>query len=567
MSIKTFACMFLFITLAAANPCDAPAATIALLKNAGACMGCHNAKDMFIVFGNKEKMSVTVSERAFSNTVHAALNCTDCHRTISLEGHPGKVIGSKNAFLREASAACRSCHSDDKVKAKPHHAYMAERADTPPCTECHGSHGVLSVARWKATLRGHEYCLTCHSRTISKTVGTSERLSLRIDQADQTSSVHNKHDCSDCHTEYTADTHPVKTFADARTRSIVISGVCAKCHEDKHTAVRGSMHYNLSFRVGETLVSRGRPEAPVCTDCHGFHTVGAKETYETLSGIPCRKCHENIFAIYAKSVHGMAKARGEHRAPLCASCHFAHEINFTAMSDKIKAACLGCHEGIEAVHGRWLPNAELHLAAVACAACHAPSTEKGIYLQLIDEKTGRPVPVDQMLQVLGITGEELSGQLDAHGQGLDSYELAYLLRRLNLKGAGAKISFLGKMDVMKYSEAHQLSLKKYAVRKCEDCHSPASNFFKKVTLAVVKTDGGIDRYRTQTDVLKSIFLTESSKQFYALGGTRIAFLDWAGIFIVFCGLMFPVVHVTLRIFTAPVRRAKKADEAEKGKKS
>lgn len=566
MTIRTLIYMTFLMALSVALPGFPEAARPPVLENAGACLGCHDSKDMIMVLGNKEKMSVSVTEREFDNTVHRNLSCTDCHQ-VSIEKHPGRVVESKKAFAKEASAACRTCHDDKQLKAKPHHAHMAEKTDVPLCTECHGGHGVLGITQWKSALPGKEYCMTCHRQAISKTVGASEKLSLLIDPADQASSVHNGHDCSDCHDEYTRTSHPVKTFEDARMRSVAVSGICARCHGDKQAEVKGSMHYNLSFRVGETLVSRGKPAAPVCTDCHGFHTVGLKKTYETLSGVPCRKCHENIFAIYSKSVHGAAKARGEHQAPLCSSCHFAHEISFTAMTDKIKSACLGCHKGVEALHTKWLPNAELHLGAVACAACHAPASEKGIYLQLIDEKTGQALPLDQILELLGVTGAELSERLNAHGQGLDSYELAYLLRQLNVKGAGASISYLGKMDVVKYSSAHQLSLKQNAVRKCEDCHSPESKFFKKVTLAVVKTDGSFDRYSAQPDVLKSIFLPLSSKRFYALGGTRVALLDWAGIFIVFCGLMFPVVHIAARVFTAPLRRARKAEDSKKGTQS
>ncbi len=565
------ALLFLIFSITAAEVLVLPglsaAAKLPVIENAGACMGCHDSREAAVVFKNKEKMSVFVTESDFRNTVHGPLNCTDCHQQVSLETHPGRVIERKGAFAKEASGACRTCHQDDQLKAKPNHAYMVEKAGAPLCAECHGGHNVRRISEWKSSLRGKEYCMTCHRQNISKTLGSGEKLSLHIDPSNLAASVHNKHECSDCHVEYTRDSHPVKTFADSREHSISVAGICRRCHAEKDVLIKGSSHYNLSFQVGETLVGKGNPKAPVCTDCHGFHTVGPKTTYEILSGVPCRKCHEDIFKVYAKSVHGMAKEKGEHRAPLCASCHFAHEINFTAMTDKIKGACLGCHKGVEGLHKKWLPNAELHLNAVACAACHAPASEKGISLQLIDEKTGKPFTREQILQLLGDTGEELSLRLDAHGQGLDSYELSYIVRQLNERGAGAKVTYLGKMDIMKYSEAHQLSLKKNAIRECESCHSRDSKFFKRVTLAVIRADGGMDRYPAQSDVLTSIISTLSSKQFYVLGGTRVALLDYAGIFVVICGLLFPVAHITLRVLTAPLRRAGKSEGSKKGERS
>ncbi len=537
-----------------------------VLENAGACIACHDSKDLALSFKNGEKMSVFVSSNDFSKTVHSALSCTDCHQKVSLDSHPGRVIESRGAFAKEASGACRNCHADNQLKAKANHAYMVEKADAPLCAGCHGAHNVRRITDWKSSLRGKEYCLTCHRQSISKILGSGERLSLLIDPDNLASSVHNKHDCSDCHAEYTRDSHPVKTFSDRREHSISVSEICGKCHEDKYASQRGSIHYNLSFHVGGTFVRRGNPKAPVCTDCHGFHAVGPKTTYETLSGIPCRKCHEDIFVIYAQSVHGMARAKGEHRAPLCASCHFAHEIKFTAMTDKIKAACLGCHKGVEGAHKKWLPNSELHLRVVACAACHAPASGKGIYLQLVDQKTGEPFTREQILPLLGTSSEELSKRLNAHGQGLDSYELSYILKQLNERGAGARVTYLGRMDVNKYSEAHQLSLKKNAISECESCHSKDSKFLKRVTLAVVKTEGGMERYTLEPDVLTSIFSTLSSRQFYVLGGTRVALLDWAGLFIVCCALLVPIAHVTIRVLTAPLRKKRKSEGSEKGGK-
>ena len=537
-----------------------------VLENAGACMACHASKDLVISFKDKEKMSVFVSPDDFIKTVHSALSCTDCHQKVSLESHPGRVLESRSAFAKEASGACRNCHADSQLKAKANHAYMAEKADAPLCAVCHGAHNVRRISEWKSSLRGKEYCLTCHRQSISKTLRSGERLSLLIDPANLASSVHNKHDCSDCHAEYNRDSHPVKTFFDSREHSVSVSEICGKCHADKYTSLRGSIHYNLSFHVGGTLVSKGNPKAPVCTDCHGFHAVGPKTTYETLSGVPCRKCHEDIFNIYAASVHGMSRAKGEHRAPMCSSCHFAHEIKFTAMTDKIKAACLGCHKGVEGEHKKWLPNAELHLSVIACAACHAPASEKGIYLQLVDQKTGEPFTREQILPLLGTSSEELSRRLNAHGQGLDSYELSYILKQLNERGAGARVTYLGRMDVNKYSEAHRLSLKKNAISECESCHRKDSKFLKRVTLAIIKTEGGMERYTLEPDVLTSVFSMLSSRQFYLLGGTRIALLDWAGIFIVFCGLLFPIAHVTIRVLTAPLRKKGKSERSERGER-
>lgn len=546
------------MTLLLALPELASAKKTDILENSSMCMGCHSSPDFTKTFKSKEKMSVLVNEKDFKSTVHRFLSCTDCHQSISLDNHPGSAdaYGSKNAFVLAVASACRNCHSEAQLKAKPNHGFIANKTNAPPCTVCHGAHTVKRISEWKPTLSSNnQYCLTCHSQKLSKQQKNGETLSLSIDPTLLAASVHNKHNCSDCHVEFSMTSHPVKQFDSNRTHSIAVSSACKKCHADKHKAVSESIHAKM--------ISEGNLKAPVCTDCHGFHTVGPKATYETMSGVPCRKCHEDIFKIYSKSVHGMARTKGTHNAPLCSSCHFAHEVKVTSMTEKIKGACLGCHKDAEAKHTKWLPNASLHLSAISCAACHSPGSGKGIYLRLYDQETGKPFTEEQMLKILGTTYEGLSNKIDPHGDGIESAELWSLVSKMNEKGTNAKVTFMGRMDVSTGSEAHQLSFKKNAVKECENCHSQESDFFKNVTVAVVKADGRITRHKAKPEVLGSMFSLLSLKQFYVLGSTRLKGLDWLGILMVFGGMSFPLAHITLRVLTSPIREAKRLNKMRK----
>ena len=535
---------------------------LAAAEDPGPCLSCHGTDGQFMQFKNQERVSVFVRANEIDKSVHRSQPCTGCHGDISMQDHPGRKFGSRNEFIQKTARACRTCHADDQLAAKPNHAFTVKSADAPPCTACHGAHQVRKISSLKASLSGNDYCLYCHRLKLSKTHTSGEVLSLQIDRANLSASVHNKHACNDCHVGFSRDAHPQVISSAGREHTIVVSDACKKCHENKAAQVKGSIHYNLSFRFGDALITRGNLKAPVCTDCHGFHTVGPKDSYETISGAPCRKCHEDIFGIFGKSVHGMAKARGEHKAPLCSSCHFAHEIGFTAMTDKMKSACLGCHKGAEALHEKWLPNAELHLSVIACAACHAPMSGKGIYLQFIDRASGAPISEEQVLELLGTDSSTLAERLNAHAEGIDSAELSFILKQLNTKGAEAGISYIGRMDVSKYSEAHQLSIKKNAIRECESCHSKDSMFFKNVTLAIIKADGSIARFRAQPSFLGSINSAGTVRQFYVLGGTRLTILDWLGIMMVFCSVLAPIVHTSVRAATVSRRRAKTAPAHE-----
>ncbi len=282
--------------------------------------------------------------------------------------------------------------------------------------------------------------------------------------------------------------------------------------------------------------------------------------YNTLSGVPCRRCHENVFNVYSKSVHGVARKNGEHKAPLCSSCHFAHEVSVTAMTEKIKEACLGCHEEAEAAHDEWLVNSALHLSVVSCATCHSPDSGRGVYLRLYDQNTGKPFTEEQILGILGTDYEGLSQRMDAHGDGIDSYELWNIVKLINGSGADARVTFFGRMDVSNGLEAHQISLKNNAVKECERCHQANSDFFKSVTVAVIKADGRVTRYNAKPEVLGSMISLLSLKQFYVLGSTRLKVLDWIGILMVVGGMCVPIGHVTLRILTSPVREAKRLNK-------
>lgn len=544
------------LTLLLALPEYAVAKKTPLSEDAAMCLSCHATKGMEMVFGNKEKMSVFVNAEEFGNSVHGSLGCTDCHQKISMSDHPGQTVLSRSAFALEAGKACRMCHSDEQLKAKPNHAFIANKTNAPPCTQCHGFHAIRRVKEWKPALAINEYCMACHSKNISKSHLNGERLSLHIEPSLLSSSVHNRHACNDCHLEFSRSSHPVKTFGSSREHSIKVSEACRKCHADKQKAVNESIHFKL--------ISEGNLEAPVCTDCHGFHTVGPKATYETMSGVPCKKCHDAIFGIYAKSVHGLAKTNGEHRAPICSSCHFAHDVSIANMADRIKNACLGCHKGVETVHEKWLPNSGLHLSVVACAACHSPNSGRGISLRLYDQNTGKPFTEEQIIKLLGTKYQGLSDKMSAHGEGINSDDLWSIVSQLNEKGAQAKVTFLGRMQVNEGSESHMLSLKKNALRECESCHTSGSNFFKSVTVAIVKADGRLTEYKVRPEVLGSVMSVASLRHFYVLGSTRLKVLDWIGVLMIFGGMSVPILHIVVRILTSPIREAKRMNRMRKG---
>lgn len=395
---------------------------------------------------------------------------------------------------------------------------------------------MAATASEKPAQTGDAKCLKCHSKNPKKTLEDGEILSLHVELTELADSVHSGIGCTDCHTAIAGKKHPArKPIGSKREFSLAQSQNCRGCHAEKFDQYEGSIH--------ASLVKAGNTSAPMCKDCHGAHAVQPMDTDGSESGLPCKGCHEDIYAAYTQSVHGKARTEGNVirpgnvHAPACADCHQAHEVTAVAAGDRLKTVCMGCHEGVLLAHDQWLPNAALHLDVVSCAACHAPLAERGIDLELYHElTTGAPAGQMDRTQAMG----KRMSTTDADGDGLDAQELSKLARKSSQTGRAEDMALRGRMKVRSGVEAHQLAIKSSAVRNCDSCHQEGSEAFGNVTVSVSRPDGGTERYPADSDLLGSVV---SVSDFYAIGGTRIKLLDGLLILGLIGGLAIPIVHL------------------------
>jgi cytochrome b subunit of formate dehydrogenase len=82
---------------------------------------------------------------------------------------------------------------------------------------------------------------------------------------------------------------------------------------------------------GKAFKEKGLASSAECTDCHGSHDLSSPSNPASKifwSNVPqtCGKCHENVLKTYSRSVHGKAAAAGKRDAPVCTSCHGEHTI-------------------------------------------------------------------------------------------------------------------------------------------------------------------------------------------------------------------------------------------------
>ena len=192
------------------------------------------------------------------------------------------------------------------------------------------------------TQETENYCLTCHGDpTIPDLVlPNGDTVSLYIDREILAESVHSPAgiECEACHTDIKTFPHPEIEYQSARELSRSTYLACQKCHANNYTLTLDSIH----ARAAEA----GNLDAPICTDCHGAHEVQVPDEPRTNVSQTCGTCHDEIYAQYQQSVHGTALSEGNPDVPVCTNCHGVHSIE-DPRTEQFRIAepemCAGCH--------------------------------------------------------------------------------------------------------------------------------------------------------------------------------------------------------------------------------
>jgi cytochrome b subunit of formate dehydrogenase len=166
-------------------------------------------------------------------------------------------------------------------------------------------------------------------------------------------------ECTDCH-----GAHEILPASDTKSpiSKASIPGTCGKCHSEIENTFNQSIH-------GQAI-ARGNQLAPVCTDCHGIHSIkspvnpNSPVSEQNLSRDTCARCHEGVrlsqeFGVpgnrvnsYFDSYHGLAAEGGSVVAANCSSCHGVHDIlpssdpRSTINKANLDATCGKCHKGV-----------------------------------------------------------------------------------------------------------------------------------------------------------------------------------------------------------------------------
>ncbi|MFC1987560.1 cytochrome c3 family protein [Chloroflexota bacterium] len=279
---------------------------------------------------------------------------------------------------------CLTCHGTGGVKPIPSdHASFEEGS----CLSCHSLSAEPSA---EESLAENDYCLSCHGQPgLSMTFANGEKLPLYVDSGVFAASIHgDKLLCADCHSSITTYPHPEIEFSGQREYNVAQYELCKRCHFANYTKTLDSVHFQV--------LSSGNLNAPLCTDCHGAHNVGLPSHPEAKISQTCSDCHQNIYEVYADSVHGKALiGENNYDVPVCTDCHAAHTIEdprtaaFRLESVELCSKCHGNKElmqkyglstnvvksYLEDFHGRYVAligaqGKDIPVREAVCTDCH-----------------------------------------------------------------------------------------------------------------------------------------------------------------------------------------------------
>jgi cytochrome b subunit of formate dehydrogenase/DnaJ-class molecular chaperone len=329
----------------------------------GKCLECHSDQDLTQELPDGKVRSIFTDHSILRSSVHGQLDCADCHGDLTAE-HPDDEVPAQ-------PVDCAACHEEQvDVHAKSIHGASRTMGASAAasCTDCHGQHDMLSASNPNSPtfkLNLARTCAKCHSNP-----GISEEYRMRFpDVAHQyQDSIHGRGvlekglvvapSCTDCH-----GVHDIRRSIDrnAPSHKMHVAKTCGKCHLGIEETYNKSVH-------GKLLLA-GRPEGPVCTDCHTVHAIEPHGTahLKQISDVRCGKCHQDSLKHYRDTYHGKAMELGRPNVAAdvaaCYDCHGDHDI--LPASDpasrlaqgKIVDTCAKCHPGATVGFTRYIPHA------------------------------------------------------------------------------------------------------------------------------------------------------------------------------------------------------------------
>jgi thiosulfate reductase cytochrome b subunit len=167
------------------------------------CKSCHAPRRIPVV-----------DSEILAHSVHANLNCTDCHSDINSIPHPTSL----------QPVDCSACHRAvaHQMRMGAHAPASGVTSHTPTCTTCHGTHDIQKVDSVAFRDVIAQRCGACHQEHYQ---GYMDRFHGQAAALGMTNAPR----CSDCHNPH----RPLPTSnPDSRVAQVNLVTTCGRCHKD-----------------------------------------------------------------------------------------------------------------------------------------------------------------------------------------------------------------------------------------------------------------------------------------------------------------------------------------------
>jgi predicted CXXCH cytochrome family protein len=320
------------------------------------------------------------------------------------------------------------------------------------------------------------------------------------------------------------------SFGDSVSKNVA----CIGCHGKQELV--GSKSFIDPTKFGHTTHARFG-----CTTCHDAITSAHPDGKAIPRTTGCGDCHGDIITQYSASIHGT-------KAP-CSGCHNPHTVYSPGEISAIEMnkQCAGCHEKhkITASHSLWLPQADLHLGAIACVACHSKAENYVITIYIAKRNDRDP---DSKPELAGFDELQRRSGNDNMQYLIDRNHDSYIsldeLRRFNRDSSNKDLYLKAILTPVKPTHSFQTFDNRW---DCSFCHASGPEVMQTSFLSFPKQNGTFRQVAVERgaamDALKAI------PEFYLMGSTRNGVLNKFGLLIIVGGMVMPVGHGFLRFLT------------------
>jgi len=247
-----------------------------------ACLSCHSgttASPKVTGADGETRELHTVVPGKFSKSVHAKMNCVDCHTNITDGSLPHKKTAPANKI---------------------------------DCVQCH-------TALWETAKQEGKTAEKPRLGVVMQNIDAYKKSFHAKPNADNPE-VPNA-TCHDCHDDHTFNVAPSGTPEHDEWHHATPKLCGESCHTVQFEEYAESVH-------GKLLLEQNNHNAAACIDCHTTHTIGNTSASPIRLAITknCGGCHEENLKTYRATYHGQVSSLGYAYTAKCFDCHGSHGI-------------------------------------------------------------------------------------------------------------------------------------------------------------------------------------------------------------------------------------------------